>query len=209
MGAHTIRHGLPRPGQKTQLSPNWYKPGRLLVTLAHGPSQAAPLDSCNPPHPESAMSSRHPLSALILSLSLLVAAGFARADNDAAVADAVEGYMDFTEYGSSIIWPEQIPAEEWKNIVVIDARDAGQYAKEHIPGAINIEWRKIPGRRAEITKDRMVLIYCNTGSLSAQSVFAMRLLGWDNVKVLQDGIEGWKKKGGFEANARASKPTGH
>lgn len=66
-----------------------------------------------------------------------------------------------------------------------------------------------PGRRAGITKDNMVLIYCNTGSLSAQSVFAMRLLGWDNVKVLQDGIEGWKRKGGFEANARASKPAGY
>jgi rhodanese-related sulfurtransferase len=117
--------------------------------------------------------------------------------------------MDFTEYGSSIIWPEQIPAEDWKKITVIDARDAAQFAKEHIPGAINIEWRQIPGRRAEITKDHMVLIYCNTGSLSAQSVFAMRVLGWDNVKVLQDGIEGWKKKGGFEANKRASKPAGH
>lgn len=129
--------------------------------------------------------------------------------SDDAVADAVEGYMDFTEYGSSIIWPEQIPAEDWKKITVIDARDSAQYAKEHIPGAINIEWRKVPGRRAEISKDHMVVIYCNTGSLSAQSVFAMRLLGWDNVKVLQDGIEGWKKKGGFEANARASQPAGH
>jgi rhodanese-related sulfurtransferase len=147
------------------------------------------------------------LSRLLLVITFISAS--ALASEDAAVADAVEGYMDFTEYGSSIIWPEQIPAEDWKKITVIDARDAAQFAKEHIPGAINIEWRKIPGRRAEITKDHMVVIYCNTGSLSAQSVFAMRLLGWDNVKVLQDGIEGWKKKGGFEANARASQPAGH
>jgi rhodanese-related sulfurtransferase len=49
-----------------------------------------------------------------------------------------------------------------------------------------------------------VLIYCNTGSLSAQSVFAMRLLGWDNVKVLQSGLEGWKKKSGFQANKLTS-----
>lgn len=155
----------------------------------------------------SSVISRH-LLALFLCLPLA-----APAAENSQVADAVEGYLDFTEYGSSIIWPEQIPAEDWKKITVIDARDADQFAKEHIPGAINIEWRKIPGRRAEITKDKMVLIYCNTGSLSAQSVFAMRLLGWDNVKVLQDGLEGWKKKGGFEANAqankRASKPAGH
>ena len=38
---------------------------------------------------------------------------------------------------------------------------------------------------------------------------ALRLLGYDNVKVLQDGIEGWKAKGGFDAHARASKPAGH
>jgi rhodanese-related sulfurtransferase len=57
----------------------------------------------------------------------------------------------------------------------------------------------------------MVVVYCNSGSLSAQAVFALRLLGYDNVKVLQDGIEGWKKKGGFEAHARASSdtPAGH
>jgi len=142
-------------------------------------------------------------------LAIAIFSSPALASEDAAVTDAVEGYMDFTEYGSSIIWPEQIPAEDWKKITVIDARDAAQFAKEHIPGAINIEWRKIPGRRAEITKDHMVVIYCNTGSLSAQSVFAMRLMGWDNVKVLQDGIEGWKRKGGFEANARASQTAGH
>jgi len=159
------------------------------------------------------MCPNHSLQALFISAALLLSAAPTIAADAAPVADAVEGYMDFTEYGSSIIWPEQIPAEDWKNITVIDARDAAQFAKEHIPGAINIEWRKIPGRRAEITKDKMVLIYCNSGSLSAQSVFAMRLLGWDNVKVLQDGLEGWKKKGGFEANAqankRASQPAGH
>jgi rhodanese-related sulfurtransferase len=148
------------------------------------------------------------LSPLFLCAALVLAALPARA-GDAPVAEAIEEYMDFTEYGSSIIWPEQIPEADWKKIMVIDARSADQYAKDHIPGAVNIEWRKVPGKRQEIPKDRMVLIYCNTGSLSAQSVFAMRVLGWDNVKVLQDGIEGWKKKGGFKANELASRPAGH
>lgn len=66
-----------------------------------------------------------------------------------------------------------------------------------------------PSAGAARSAKTAVLIYCNTGSLSAQSVFAMRLLGWENVKVLQDGFEGWKKKGGFEANTRAGKPAGH
>ena len=147
------------------------------------------------------------LSLLVLLLAVLATP--ARAADMAQVTKAIEEYMDFTEYGSSIIWPEQIPEEDWKRVTVIDARDADQFAKEHIPGAINIEWRQAIARRNEIPKNQMVVYYCNSGSLSAQAVFALRVLGWDNVKVLQDGIEGWKKKGGFEANARASRPAGH
>ena len=150
---------------------------------------------------------------LALAASLALIAAPAHAEENPAVVDALSGYMDFAEYGSSLIWPEQIPAADWKNVFIVDARDAAQYAKEHIPGAVNIEWRQAVARRAELPTDRMVVVYCNSGSLSAQAVVALRLLGYDNVKVLQDGIEGWKKKGGFDAHARASassdKPAGH
>ncbi len=126
----------------------------------------------------------------------------AAADNP-ALAKAMEEHLEFAEYGSSIILPEQIPAEDWKNIQVIDARDAQQYGQGHIPGAVNMEWRQAVARRQEISKEHLVVVYCNSGSLSAQAVFALRLLGWDNVKVLQGGYEGWKAAGGFAANARA------
>lgn len=147
------------------------------------------------------------LTSLVAGLSLLAVA--AHAEENPVVVDAIAGYMDFSEYGSSLIWPEQIPAEDWKKVFIVDARDAAQYAREHIPGAVNIEWRQAVARRAELPTDRMVLMYCNSGSLSAQAVFALRLLGHENVKVLQDGLEGWKKKGGFEAHARARAPAGH
>ncbi|MHB0975122.1 MAG: rhodanese-like domain-containing protein [Thiobacillus sp.] len=147
------------------------------------------------------------LGALLAGLVVLAAP--ARAEVNPAVVDALSGYMDFAEYGGSLIRPEQIPADDWKKVFIVDARDAAQYAREHIPGAVNIEWRQAVARRAELPADRMVVVYCNSGSLSAQAVFALRLLGYDNVKVLQDGIEGWKAKGGFEAHARAGRPAGH
>jgi rhodanese-related sulfurtransferase len=136
-------------------------------------------------------------SALVLFASPL------QADESSPLAEAIEEYLEFTEYGSSIILPEQIPAEDWPNILVIDARDAAQFEADHIPGAVNIEWREVVARRDEIPRDQPVIIYCNTGSLSAQAGFALRLLGWDNVRILQDGLLGWKAKGGFEANQRA------
>jgi len=144
---------------------------------------------------------------LVLAIAGTGTAAHAAGDNPTTAA--LEEYFEFTEYSSSLIWPEQIPAQDWKNIFVIDARDAAQYTKEHIPGAVNIEWRQAVARRSEIPTDRMVVVYCNSGSLSAQAVLALRLLGMDNVKVLQDGIEGWKAKGGFEAHQRATKAAGH
>jgi rhodanese-related sulfurtransferase len=141
---------------------------------------------------------------VIACTALFLLATPLQAEDTSALADSIEEYLEFTEYGSSIISPEQIPAEDWPNILVIDARDATQFEADHIPGAINIEWRQAVPRRDEIPRDQPVVIYCNTGSLSAQAVFALRLLGWDNVRVLQDGLVGWKAKGGFEANQRAS-----
>ena len=86
---------------------------------------------------------------------------------------------------------------------MIDARDAGQFSKGHIPGAVNIEWRKVLEQRERSPKDKMVLIYCNTGSLSAQAGFALRVAGYENVKILQGGFEEWKAKGGLDANRKA------
>lgn len=145
------------------------------------------------------------LRVLFLSATIALGASQALAS---PVAEVIEEYMDFTEYGSSVILPQQIPEEDWPKVLVIDARDAGQFARDHIPGAINIEWRKLPGKRREIPKGRMVVVYCNTGSLSAQAVFALRVLGWDNVRVLQGGLEGWRGKGGFKANRLANQQAG-
>lgn len=107
------------------------------------------------------------------------------------------------------MFAEQIPKDDWPKFMVIDARDAGQFAKNHIPGAINMDWRQVLAKRDTIPKNKPVLIYCNTGSLSAQAGFALRVAGWDNVRVLQGGLEEWTAKGGFDAASRVATPARH
>ncbi len=148
------------------------------------------------------------LLAVLLSATTLIFATITHAQSNAAV-DEIAGYLDFSEYGGGVIFAEQIPREEYKNITIIDARDSAQFAQAHIPGAINIEWRQVLNERDQIPKDKMVLIYCNTGSLSAQGGLALRVAGWDNVRILQGGFEEWQKKGGFDASTRASAPAKH
>ncbi len=143
----------------------------------------------------------------LLTLSLLaLSAGLASLPahaNDKATIDAMEGYFEFVDYGGATIFPEQIPKDDWKKFFVIDARDKGQFDKGHIPGAVHIEWRQVLAKRNEIPKDKPVLIYCNQGTLSAQAGLALRLAGYENVRILQGGMSEWKAKGGFDAAAKA------
>jgi rhodanese-related sulfurtransferase len=138
------------------------------------------------------------------SLALLCSSVPVWADDKAKLMDELSGYLEFVDYGGGTIFPEQIPKSEYAKMMVIDARDAAQYAKEYIPGAVNIEWRQVLAKSGDIPKNKPVLIYCNTGTLSAQAGFALRVSGWENVKILQGGFAEWKAKGGLDANAKAA-----
>ncbi len=150
---------------------------------------------------------RHLVAAAVLAVTLPFAS-LALANEKAAV-DAMEGYLDFVEYGGATIFPEQIPKDDWKKFFVIDARDRAQFDREHIPGAVNIEWRKALSERGRIPKDKPVLIYCNTGTLSAQAGFALRVAGWENLRILQGGFAEWKAKGGFDAAGKSAAAPRH
>jgi rhodanese-related sulfurtransferase len=144
-----------------------------------------------------------------LALAMTLAATAALADNKAIAIDEMAAYLEFVDYGGGVIFAEQIPADEWKKMLVIDARNEAQFTKAHIPGAIHMDWREVLARRQEIPKDKAVLIYCNTGSLSAQAGFALRVAGWENVRILQGGMEEWAAKGGFDAASKAGGAVKH
>ena len=124
----------------------------------------------------------------ILLVGALAGPVFAQDDG---IAEAITDYMDFATYESGIILPAQIDRDVFEAATFVDARDAEQFEAGHIPGAINIEWRAVPGRIAELPESGLVVLYCNTGSLSAQAAFAARLMGHENVVVLQGGMTGW------------------
>jgi rhodanese-related sulfurtransferase len=144
----------------------------------------------------------------VIALSSLTL-GSAWADNKAAAIDEMEGYLEFVDYGGGVIFAQQIPKEEWAKMMVIDARDPEQFAKGHIPGAINMDWRQVLAKRNTIPKDKSVLIYCNTGTLSAQAGFALRVAGWENVRILQGGMQEWQAKGGFDASTQSAQQAKH
>jgi rhodanese-related sulfurtransferase len=139
--------------------------------------------------------------ASALSLSVLIGmTGLLATDKasaDEALLEAITGYMDFATYDSGIIMPDQMDRLVFDNALIVDTRDAAQFAAGHIPGAVNIEWREVPGRLDDLPASGMVILYCNTGTLSAQAAFAARLLGRENVLMLQTGYEGWQTNAAY------------
>lgn len=113
------------------------------------------------------------------------------------LADGIIDYMDFATYEAGIILPAQLTEEVFHSVYFVDTRDAEQFAEETIPGAVNIEWREIPSRLDELPETGMVVLVCNTGSLSAQAAFAARVMGRENVLVLQTGLRGWSSHAGY------------
>lgn len=143
--------------------------------------------------------------ALTLALAATALTPFmAQAQADKATINALEGYFDFVDENAGTILPEQIPAEDYKKFHVLDVRDASQFAKDHVPGAVNIEWRQVFAQRAKLPKDKTILVYCNTSSFAAQVAMALRTDGFENVRLLYGGYNEWKARGGLDAHMRAT-----
>ncbi|WP_137699903.1 rhodanese-like domain-containing protein [Marimonas lutisalis] len=129
---------------------------------------------------------------------LLCAALPALARADDPVAEAIIDYMDFATEAAGIILAQQIDEEVFNAARFVDVRSADEFDAGHIPGATNIEWCALPARLDEIPESGMVVFYCNTGMRSAQVTFAARLMGRENVLVLQGGINEWQNSAAFK-----------
>ena len=132
------------------------------------------------------MTKHIPLILLLIPATILYA-------EDKPVIGAMQEYFDFAEYSEGSITPEQLLSIDTSDVLFIDTRRQDEYDKGHIPGAVNIEWRKVLAHRDEIPTDKPVVLYCDTGLLSSKAQFALRLAGRDNVKVIRGGYLLWKK----------------
>ena len=84
-----------------------------------------------------------------------------------------------------------------ENLVVIDARSREAFAKEHIPGAINIPHRSLSAETtAHLDKEASYVTYCDGIGCNASTKGAMRMarLGF-SVRELLGGLDWWRRDG--------------
>lgn len=101
--------------------------------------------------------------------------------------------------GLLIVAPEQV--WEWQEtgteFVLIDARDAVQYAREHLPGAINVPYIEIRAGGLLPPRDQRIVVYCSseTCPISQYAYEALDRLGYEEIYDMRAGLQGWKDAG--------------
>lgn len=83
--------------------------------------------------------------------------------------------------------------------VLIDVREAEEFAAGHLPGAIHasrglLEF-KLSGSPQLASRDLSFVIYCKTSGRAALAAVAMREMGYLNVKSIAGGFDAWAAAG--------------
>lgn len=84
-----------------------------------------------------------------------------------------------------------------KNAIILDVRTPEEYSEGHISGALNIDYLN-DGFEQEIgklDKSKTYLVYCKSGVRQDKAGTRMKELGFENIHLLDGGIEGWQQNG--------------
>jgi rhodanese-related sulfurtransferase len=145
-----------------------------------------------------------PDANVVAILAVLAACGGSEADGEstaAAGADSLPLSVPAPEVqdGLLIVSPERVV--EWREsgteFVLVDARDAIQYAREHIPGAINLPYVDIRAGGLLPPRDQRIVVYCSseTCPISQYAYEALDQLGYEEIYDMRAGLQGWKDAG--------------
>jgi rhodanese-related sulfurtransferase len=81
--------------------------------------------------------------------------------------------------------------------LLVDVRTPAEFRDGHIAGAINVAHDEIGNRwpALNLPRDDEVIVYCGTGRRAGIAQQAFEALGYAHTRILQGGLEAWKKAG--------------
>ena len=80
-------------------------------------------------------------------------------------------------------------------LALLDVRNLPEWAAGHLPGASNIPVADLEERLAEVPRDRLVVVHCQSGSRAAIAASLLRARGVADVQVFSGGYAEWSGAG--------------
>jgi hydroxyacylglutathione hydrolase len=79
--------------------------------------------------------------------------------------------------------------------LVIDVREADEYAAGHVPGSVQLMCGDLPDRIADLPADRTIVTICATGYRSSIAASLLRRAGFEHVTWVAGGVPAWEAAG--------------
>jgi hydroxyacylglutathione hydrolase len=79
--------------------------------------------------------------------------------------------------------------------LILDVRNASEYAGEHIPGSLHIPYGELAGRLEEIPRDRPIATICRGGKRSGLAASILQREGFAEVVHVGLGVGAWRRAG--------------
>ena len=91
------------------------------------------------------------------------------------------------------ITPREL-SDQIAGFVLIDVREAHEFASGHIDGAKLLPLSQLPQRMIDIPADRDVVVYCQSGSRSGRAQQLLNEAGFTRVRNLVGGFSAWLRR---------------
>ncbi|MEH7441525.1 rhodanese-like domain-containing protein [Bacillus sp. JJ1122] len=73
----------------------------------------------------------------------------------------------------------------------IDVRTSGEYKGNHIKGFKNLPLQQLGNRTGELSKDKDVVVICQSGMRSSQASKLLKKAGFKNITNVKGGMSAW------------------
>jgi thiosulfate/3-mercaptopyruvate sulfurtransferase len=96
------------------------------------------------------------------------------------------------------------------DVVLVDTRTPEEFARGHIEGAVNFDWRDLvdpdtrglkPRQELEtilqshgVTPGKRVILYCNTARRISHTYLVLRYLGYDDIAFFEGSLAEWRER---------------
>ena len=114
--------------------------------------------------------------------------------------DNIMGYIDNPhEMGIPLQKADHIELKEFKewmdkeNVQIVDIRNQSEFDSGHIQNADHVFIGTLPEHLDKISKDKTVLIHCQSGDRSSIGWSLLKKAGFNNIKNYSGGMKAWKE----------------
>ncbi|WP_243030265.1 rhodanese-like domain-containing protein [Thermus altitudinis] len=130
-------------------------------------------------------------------LALLSLLPWARAQGGEGWVQAFGDFIKRVPPASYLVYPTEAKDLLLFDPFILDVRTEEERKKGYIPGSVHIYAGQVPDRLGELPKDReaLILVYCNSGSVSAVVAAYLQALGYKHAKNIAHGFKGWLDAG--------------